>query len=161
MSAAPAPAAPTALQLAVPLPHTHPPVQIHLHLTISPCLLLLFLTTAAASPPPPHPPSEGGAASRACTPLGSFVVAMPNPSNPALNPLTTPLYAAPATLDTAARIARALAARTRRQVYVGSAVDLAAPGAAASAQEVLEGIRRVVGCVAAEVQRVDGVTPAL
>lgn len=89
------------------------------------------------------------------SPLGSFVVAMPSLRNSThiKHPITTPLYTAPATLETASRIASILAAKTRRQVYVGNSMDFGAAGAGGVAAEVMEGIMAVVEVVMAQVER--------
>ena len=52
-------------------------------------------------------------------------------------------------------MASILAAKTRRQVYVGNSMDFGAAGAGGQVFEVVEGIRRVVGAVRGVVEGVE------
>ncbi|KAF1347828.1 hypothetical protein BDV97DRAFT_298345 [Delphinella strobiligena] len=129
---------PKPLELSIPLPNA-PSSRIHMHLTLLPKSLLLFLTSTS---------TESAAAPAL---LGSFVYAMPDRYNPT-QPLSTPLYTFPSSLDFATRLAKVLARRTGRAAYVGSSVSFAGAGNGGTVEEEMEGFRRVVEVVVAAVE---------
>ncbi|KAI9709050.1 MAG: hypothetical protein M1820_003496 [Bogoriella megaspora] len=126
------------IQLSFPLPRTQG-TRIHLHLTVREKSILLFLTTAAGD--------SAGAAS-----MGSYVYALPNPSNPS-QPLSTPLYTISSTLDFTTRLAKLLARRTNRPTYVGNSVSFAGAGLGGTVEEEMIGFTQTVEIVMSEVQR--------
>lgn len=68
-------------------------------------------------------------------------------------PLSTALYTLPSTQDFATRLAKILARRTNRAVYVGSSVSFAGAGNGGTVEEEMEGFRRVVETVVSVVSR--------
>lgn len=133
------PPTPKPLQLAFTLP-SNPHTKLHLQLTLHSTTLLLFLTTTA-----PDTASQA-------TPLGSFVYALPDRYNPT-QPLSTPLYTIPQTLDFTTRMAKLLARKTARACYVGSSVDLSGSVQGGIVEEEMEAFGAVVKVVMAEVEK--------
>lgn len=66
---------------------------------------------------------------------------MRNPTNP---PMLTALYPLPGTLDLANRVARVLAKRTKKPVYVGNSVSFGSTALGGTVEEEIETIRKVV-----------------
>ncbi|EDU43457.1 hypothetical protein PtrSN002B_000432 [Pyrenophora tritici-repentis] len=120
------------IEVAFPLPKA-PHTNIHLQLTDNGPSLLLFLTTATPE-------------SASSTPMGSFVYAMPNKSTPA-ETLSTPLFTHGSTLDFTTRLAKVLARKTGKPVYVGNSSSFASAGMGGTVEEEMEGFRRVVEVV--------------
>ncbi|KAI9810085.1 MAG: hypothetical protein M1827_006696 [Pycnora praestabilis] len=130
------PAAP--IQLSFPLPRS-PHTTVHLHLTILSTTLLLFLTTATGD--------VSGSSS-----LGSFIYAMPDRTH-LTNVLSTPLYARESSLEFTTRIAKLLARKTGKPVYVGNSVSFAGAGMGGTVEEELEGFGRIVEVVLGVVEK--------
>ncbi|KAF2816582.1 uncharacterized protein BDZ99DRAFT_458436 [Mytilinidion resinicola] len=128
---------PNTHELSFPLPRA-PQSHIHLHLTNHTTSLLLFLT------------SSGESASTLSS-LGSFVYAMPNRTGG--QPLSTPLYTQGSTLDFATRLARVLAKKVGKPVYVGNSVSFAGAGMGGTVEEEMEGFRRCVEVVVGVLER--------
>ncbi|KAL1841938.1 hypothetical protein VTJ49DRAFT_6329 [Mycothermus thermophilus] len=118
------------IQLSFPLPRSLD-TRIYLHLTVKSKVILLFLTTAS--------PEEASTP----TPLGSFVYALPDRYNPS-QPLSTPLCTVEPTLEFTTRVAKALAKRTNRPVYVGNSISLASTGLGGTVEEEMEALVKVV-----------------
>lgn len=127
------------VQLAIPLPN-NPTVQIHLHLTLYDNSLTLFLTTSS--------PETG---SSTAANLGSYVYAMPDRYTPT-QPLSTPLYTIPSTLDFATRMAKLLVRKTGKACYVSWSGDLSGAVEGGNVQEEMAAFRAVVTTVVAEVE---------
>ncbi|KAL1302701.1 hypothetical protein AAFC00_003061 [Neodothiora populina] len=149
------------LELSLALPRALPGSRIHLRLTLQPKTLLLFLSS-----------SSGEGTQQAS--LGTFVYAMPDRYNPT-QPLSTSLYTSPssAITDSATRMAKILARRTGRAVYVGNSCSSFAAASSGdsgglegiggvgggeeggfhSLEDEMEGFRRVVDVVLREVKR--------
>ncbi|OCL07164.1 hypothetical protein AOQ84DRAFT_295606 [Glonium stellatum] len=131
------------LEFSFSLPHS-PQTNIHLHLTNHRASLLIFLTTASTD-----------AATTAAS-LGSFVYAMPNRTSPSAVPLSTPLYTHSSTLDFATRLAKALARRVWKPVYVGNSISFANTGMGGAVEEEMEGFRRCVEVIVKILERENG-----
>lgn len=129
------------LELAFTLP-SNPHTQLHLQLTLQSNTLLLFVTSTT-----PENSSQP-------TPLGSFVYALPDRYNPT-QPLSTPLYTIPQTLDFTTRLAKLLARKTGRACYVGSSVDLTGSVQGGNVEEEMEAFGAVVKVVMAEVGKAE------
>jgi hypothetical protein len=149
------------IELAIGLPHS-PGTRIHLHLTILATKLILFLTTASID-----------AGSTASATMGSFVYAMPdvqlslvsspksshiltpiqryNPSQP----LSTPIYSSPSSLDFATRLAKILVRRTSRLCYVGGSINLSEAACGGTVEEETEAFRAIIDVVTSEVKKAE------
>jgi hypothetical protein len=139
------------IEISFPLPKA-PDTRIHLRLTIQTTSLLLFLTTA-----------QNGDTS--AVPLGSFVYAIPDVRpflfqditinmSKRINPgqaLSTPLYTSEPTLEFTTRLAKLLARRTGKPVYVGNSISFASAGMGGTVEEEMEGFKKVVEVVMDEV----------
>jgi len=112
---------------------------IHSHLTINSTSLLLFLTTTSGD-------SSTSAA------LGSFVYALPDALNVGQT-LSTPLCAHESSLEFTQRLAKLLARKTMKPVYVGSSISFSSAGMGGTVEEEMEGFRKVVAVVMEEVDR--------
>ncbi|KAF2247170.1 hypothetical protein BU26DRAFT_429672 [Trematosphaeria pertusa] len=117
------------IEVAFPLPRAQQ-TNIHLQLRNTGSSVMLFLTTSA-------PESSSSA------PLGSFVYAMPNRISPA-ETLSTPLFTHSGTLDFTTRLAKVLARKLAKPVYVGNSISFASAGMGGTVEEEMEGFRRVV-----------------
>lgn len=157
----------TPTQLSLPLPNA-PGSRIHLHLTLLATSLVLFLSSSSSD-------SAAGAPAS----MGSFVFAMPDVRIASLvpptksfqtkesnlihlsvkqrynptQPLSTPLYTLPSSLDFATRLAKVLARKTGKGAYVGSSVSFADSGMGGTVEEEMEGFRRVVETVVGVVKK--------
>ncbi|KAF2660009.1 hypothetical protein K491DRAFT_621733 [Lophiostoma macrostomum CBS 122681] len=118
------------IEIAFPLPRA-PQTNIHLQLTNNATSVLIFLTTTS------------GESSTTSAPLGSFVYAMPNRTSPS-NTLSTPLYTHSGNLDFTTRLAKLLARKLARPVYVGNSISFASAGMGGTVEEEMEGFRRCV-----------------
>ena len=67
-------------------------------------------------------------------------------------PLSTPLYTVPSSLDFATRMAKVLVRKTGRVCYVGSSINLAGAAGGGTVDEEMDAFRAIVGAVSAEVQ---------
>lgn len=131
------------VELAIPLPN-NPTVQIHLHLTLYANSLTLFLTTSTPDTNASIP-----------TTLGSFIYAMPDRYHPT-EPLSTPLYTLPGTLDFATRMAKLLVRKTGRACYVSWSGDLSGAVEGGNVHEEMAAFRAVVATVVEEVGKAGG-----
>ncbi|KAF1954683.1 hypothetical protein CC80DRAFT_475305 [Byssothecium circinans] len=120
------------VEVSFPLPRA-PQTNIHLQLRNNGPNILLFLTTSTGE-------------SSTTVPLGSFVYAMPNRASPA-NTLSTPLFTHSGTLDFTTRLAKVLAKRLNKPVYVGNSTSFSSAGLGGTVEEEMEGFRRVVEVV--------------
>ncbi|KAF1811432.1 hypothetical protein P152DRAFT_459373 [Eremomyces bilateralis CBS 781.70] len=123
------------IQFSIPLPHA-PQTRIHVHLTILQTSVMAFLTTT------------GESTTRALSSMGSFVYSLPNRDHPTEQPISTPLYIDAGTVDFASRLAKALARRVGKPVYVGSSVSFSSAGRGGDVEEEMEGFRAAVDAIA-------------
>ncbi|KAH6681883.1 hypothetical protein B0J14DRAFT_225328 [Halenospora varia] len=130
------------IEISFPLPKA-PDTRIHLRLTIQATSLLLFLTTAM----------NGDTSTTAS--LGSFVYAIPDRFNPS-QALSTPLYTYESSVEFTTRLAKLLARKTKKPVYVGNSISFASAGMGGTVKEEMEGFKKVVDIVMEEVRRVEG-----
>ncbi|ESZ97620.1 hypothetical protein SBOR_2021 [Sclerotinia borealis F-4128] len=130
------------IQISFPLPKA-PETSIHLHLTISQVSLLLFLTTALNGDTSTAPP------------LGSFVYALPNRMN-ASQPLSTPLCVYESSVEFTTRLAKLLARKTGKPVYVGNSISFASAGMGGTVEEEMEGFKKVVEIVMEQMRKTEG-----
>jgi hypothetical protein len=142
-----------------------PEARIHLRLTIQTTSLLLFVTTTL----------NGDTSTTA--PLGSFVYALPDvsclshhcnsiiPCNPRLTSserlnagqtLSTPLYTYESSIEFTTRLAKLLARKTAKPVYVGNSISFASAGMGGTVDEEMEGFKKVVEVVMDEVRKSSG-----
>lgn len=127
------------IELSLPLPHARE-TRIHLQLTIQTTSLLLFLTT-----------TMNGDASTA-VPLGSFVYAIPDMLNPGQT-ISTPLFTYESSVEFTIRLAKLLARKTVKPVYVGNSISFASAGMGGTVEEEMEGFKNVVEVVMDEVRK--------
>jgi len=130
------------LELSFPLPHASE-TSVHLRLILTTATIVLFLTTL----------SNGDTSTLA--PLGSFVYALSDRWNPR-QALSTQLYASESSIDFTTRLAKLLARKTKRPIYVGNSMSFAGAGLGGTVEEEMEGFRKVVEVVMDEVQKHDG-----
>ncbi|QSZ34983.1 hypothetical protein DSL72_007845 [Monilinia vaccinii-corymbosi] len=130
------------IQISFALPKA-PETNIHLHLTINKVSLLLFLTTALNGDTSTAPP------------LGSFVYALPSMIN-ACQPLSTPLCAYESSVEFTTRLAKLLARKTGKPVYVGNSISFASAGMGGTVEEEMEGFKKVVEIVMEQVRKAEG-----
>ncbi|KAH7128302.1 hypothetical protein B0J11DRAFT_432089 [Dendryphion nanum] len=123
---------PNVAEVSFPLPRA-PQTNIHLQLTNNRTSLLLFFTSATTD-------------SAASASMGSFVYAMPNRSSPS-ETLSTPLYTHSGNLDFTTRLAKIIARKTGKPVYVGNSISFASTGMGGTVEEEMEGFRRCVQVV--------------
>ena len=145
------------VELAISLPNS-PGTRIHLHLTVLAASVILFLTTA------------GMDAGQGAATMGSFVYAMPDVCDPGNSdietradfrlqrynpsqPLSTPLYTLPSSLDFTNRIAKIVVRKSNRPCYVGSSINLSGAVGGGTVNEEMEAFRAIVDVVTAEVER--------
>ena len=149
----------------------------NLHLTLHSHALVLFLaggpgsaatsislpdlnpqTAAASNPSINDEPTfqqlgnnddSASAAATSGASLQSFVYAMPRPQidGKKQQPISTPLYGHPLTVDVATRVARALVGRCGKPCYVGVSGEVAGMEMSGMGNEGLEVVRRVVEVV--------------
>ncbi|KJK62834.1 hypothetical protein P875_00034307 [Aspergillus parasiticus SU-1] len=116
-------------ELSFPLPkalHT----TAHIHLTLLDTCTTVFLAT-----------STPGDSAGSVKPMGSFVYAMPDRTNPR-DTISTTLYNLPGSVEYTTRIAKILARRMRVPVYVGCSIDPTALGLLV--EEEMEGLTKIV-----------------
>ncbi|KAJ6121057.1 hypothetical protein N7523_005337 [Penicillium sp. IBT 18751x] len=116
-------------QLSFPLPralHTTG----HVHLTFLDHCIMAFLTT-----------STPGDSAGTVKPLGSFVYAMPDRTS-SNSTIATTIYTSPSSIEYTTRVAKIVARRTKKPVYVGCSIDPNAHGM--SVEEEMEGLRKIV-----------------
>ncbi|OJJ74261.1 hypothetical protein ASPBRDRAFT_39376 [Aspergillus brasiliensis CBS 101740] len=119
-------------ELSLPLPYT-PHTTAHIHLTRHQTCTTVFLTS-----------STPGDAAGSIKPMGSFVYAMPDRTNPK-NVISTTIYSCPGSVEYTARIAKILARKMKTPVYVGGSIEPATMGV--MAEEEIEGVKRIVDVV--------------
>ncbi|PVI00162.1 hypothetical protein DM02DRAFT_527605 [Periconia macrospinosa] len=120
------------IEVAFPLPRA-PQTNIYLQLRDNGPNILLFLTTASTD-------------SVATPPLGTFVYAMPNRVNPS-GTFSTPLFTQTSTIDFTTRLAKVLARKLGKPVYVGNSMSFANAGMGGTVEEEMEGFKQVVEVV--------------
>ncbi|KAN0115066.1 hypothetical protein V8E51_004610 [Hyaloscypha variabilis] len=130
------------IELSFPLPKA-PDTRVYLRLTIQMTSILLFLTTAM-----------NGDTSTA-TPLGSFVYALPDRVNPA-HTISTPLFTYESSIEFTTRLARLLARKIAKPVYVGNSISFASAGLGGTVEEEMEGFKKVVEVIMDEVRKSEG-----
>lgn len=69
--------------------------------------------------------------------------------------LSTPLYTYESSVEFTTRMAKLLARRTKRPVYVGNSISFESAGMGGTVEEEMEGFRRVVDVVMEEVNKSD------
>lgn len=69
--------------------------------------------------------------------------------------LSTPLYTYESSVEFTTRIAKLLARKTRRPVYVGNSISFESAGMGGAVEEEMEGFKRVVDVVMDEVNKSD------
>ncbi|PQE13147.1 20S proteasome chaperone domain-containing protein [Rutstroemia sp. NJR-2017a BBW] len=129
------------IQLSFPMPKA-PETSIHIHLTVNKISLLLFLTTAL----------NGNTS--AAPPLGSFVYALPDRMN-AGQTLSTPLCVYESSVEFTTRLAKLLARKTGKPVYVGNSISFASAGMGGTVEEEMEGFKKVVDIVMEQVRQTE------
>lgn len=117
------------MEISLPLPRV-PHTTLHIHLTFLATSTMVFLATTT--------PGDGAGTLK---PMGSFVYAMPDRTNPR-STISTVLYSTPMTVDYATRTAKILARRMGVPVYVGCSIDTMATGT--TAEEEMEGVAKIV-----------------
>ncbi|RAL05220.1 proteasome assembly chaperone 4 family protein [Aspergillus ibericus CBS 121593] len=124
------PAAP--IEISFPLPkalHT----TAHIHLSFLDTCAMVFLAT-----------STPGDSAGSIKPMGSFIYAMPDRTNPP-STISTTIYSTPSSVEYTTRIAKILARRMKVPVYVGCSIDPV--GLGLLVEEEMEGVRGIVDVV--------------
>jgi len=70
--------------------------------------------------------------------------------------ISTPLYTYESTIEFTTRLAKLLARKFGKPVYVGNSISFASAGMGGTIEEEMEGFKKVVGIVLDEVRRMDG-----
>jgi hypothetical protein len=70
--------------------------------------------------------------------------------------ISTPLYTYESSVEFTTRLAKLLARKTRKPVYVGNSISFASAGIGATVEEEMEGFKRVVEVVIDEVRKSEG-----
>lgn len=71
-------------------------------------------------------------------------------------PLSTPLYTYESSIEFTTRLARLLARKTGKGVYVGNSISFASAGMGGTVEEEMEGFKKVVEVVMSEVRIREG-----
>lgn len=71
--------------------------------------------------------------------------------------ISTPLYTHESSLEFTTRLAKLLARKSKKPVYVGNSISFASAGMGGTVEEEMEGFRKVVEIVMGEVDRVGAV----
>ncbi|KAJ5764905.1 hypothetical protein N7520_004464 [Penicillium odoratum] len=119
-------------EISFPLPkalHT----TAHVHLTFLGNCTTLFLTT-----------STPGDSAGSYKPLGSFVYAMPDRTS-SKQTISTTIYTAPSSIEYTTRVAKILARRTGKPIYVGCSID--PNGLGLTVEEEMEGLSKIVNVI--------------
>ncbi|KAJ5912412.1 hypothetical protein N7504_001295 [Penicillium tannophilum] len=119
-------------ELSFPLPkalHT----TAHVHLTFLGNCTTVFLTT-----------STPGDSAGSYKPLGSFVYAMPDRTS-SKQTISTTIYTAPSSIEYTTRVAKILARRTGKPIYVGCSID--PNGLGLTVEEEMEGLSKIVNVI--------------
>ncbi|PWY88732.1 hypothetical protein BO94DRAFT_534635 [Aspergillus sclerotioniger CBS 115572] len=125
-----APALP--IEISLPLPkalHT----TAHIHLSFLDTCAMVFLAT-----------STPGDSAGSVKPMGSFIYAMPDRTNPTAT-ISTTIYFSPSSVEYTTRVAKILARRMKVPVYVGCSIDPV--GLGLLVEEEMEGVRGIVDVV--------------
>ncbi|POS88057.1 hypothetical protein EPUL_000485 [Erysiphe pulchra] len=112
--------------------------RIYLQLTVRATSVLLFLTTA-----------RDGVTSTAS--LGSFVFALPDRLNPGQS-ISTPLYEDISSIEFTTRLAKFLARKFNKAIYIGNSISFDSTGLGGSVEEELEGFKKVVDVATYHIQ---------
>ena len=147
------------IQLSFPLPKA-PETRIHIHLTIQTTSMLLFLTTTLNGD------------TSAVAPLGSFVYALPDVSNyvyllqnlrtdllqrlNAGQTLSTPLFTYESSVEFTTRLAKLLARKLGKPVYIGNSISFASAGMGGTVEEEMEGFKKIVEIVMEQARKSAG-----
>lgn len=115
------------MELSFEMPRA-PHIVVHAHVTRLKTSSMLHLTT-----------SESGSTAVSTAAMGSFVYAMPDRLN-ARDAISTELVATDATVEFATRLAKILARRTMKPVYVGCSLSLKD----ITTEEEMEVLRKIV-----------------
>lgn len=70
--------------------------------------------------------------------------------------ISTPLFTYESSLEFTTRLAKLLARKTGRPVYVGNSISFASAGMGGTVEEEIEGFKKVVEVVMGEVGRTEG-----
>ncbi|KAI9932126.1 hypothetical protein ASPWEDRAFT_483683 [Aspergillus wentii DTO 134E9] len=108
----------------------------HVHLTFLDTCATVFLAS-----------STPGDSAGSIKPMGSFIYAMPDRTSPR-STISTTLYTSPASVEYTTRIAKILARRMGKPVYVGCSID--ATALSLTVEEEMEGVRKIVEVVLKE-----------
>ncbi|KAL5598986.1 hypothetical protein BROUX41_003695 [Berkeleyomyces rouxiae] len=120
-------------QVSLPLPRSMD-AKIFVRMELRDKSIMLFLTTAGVD-------SAGSLPS-----LGSLVYAISDRYNPS-QPLATVLYSVESTVESTTRLAKMVARKTGRPVYISNSMRLASTGMGGSPEEELEAFKKVVEVV--------------
>ncbi|KAJ5704154.1 hypothetical protein N7493_011292 [Penicillium malachiteum] len=124
------------LELSFPLPkalHT----TVHVQVTLLDKCTTVFITT-----------STPGDSTGSVKPLGSFVYAMPDRTSPKAT-ISTTIYTTPASIEYTTRVAKILARRTSKPIYVGCSID--PNGLGLTVEEEMEGLTQIVNVIAEKI----------
>ncbi|KAF7712627.1 Uncharacterized protein PECH_002877 [Penicillium ucsense] len=119
-------------ELSFPLPRAFHTTG-HVHLTVMKACTMVHLAT-----------STPGESSGSFKPMGSFVYAMPDRTSPNQT-LSTTLYTTPSSIEYTTRVAKILARRMQRPVYVGCSID--PNGLGQTVEEEMEGLKYIVDLI--------------
>jgi len=70
--------------------------------------------------------------------------------------ISTPLYTYESSVEFTSRLAKLLARKTGKPVYVGNSISFASAGMGGTVEEEMEGFKKVVEVVMEEVKKIDG-----
>ena len=70
--------------------------------------------------------------------------------------LSTPLYTYESSVEFTTRLAKLLARKTAKPVYVGNSISFASAGMGGTVEEEIEGFKKVIEVVIDEVRKSDG-----
>ncbi|KAE8146918.1 hypothetical protein BDV25DRAFT_43754 [Aspergillus avenaceus] len=118
-------------EMSFPLPKA-PHTTAHVHLTLKGTCTMVFLATSTL-----------GESAGSVKPMGSFIYAMPDRTNPR-NTLSTTLYTS-ANVEYTTRVAKILARRMQVPVYVGCSIDPVA--LELMVEEEMEGLTQIVDVI--------------
>ncbi|KAJ5226381.1 hypothetical protein N7468_007606 [Penicillium chermesinum] len=106
----------------------------HIHLTALERCATVFITT-----------STPGDSAGSFKPLGSFVYAMPDRTH-SKSTISTTLYTVPSSIEYTTRVAKIIARRIDKPVYVGCSID--PNGLGLTVEEEMEGLKKIVDVIA-------------
>jgi hypothetical protein len=70
--------------------------------------------------------------------------------------ISTPIYTYESSVEFTTRLAKLLARKTRKPVYVGNSISFASAGMGGTVEEEMEGFKKVVEVVMDEVRKSEG-----